>query len=842
MAALDVLELPAAAEQISLVGVGASAGGLEALREFFGSLPDPATSPLPAAFVVVQHMSPSHRSLLSTLIARETRLPVRDIEDGLSPEAGVVYVTPPNADVVHRDGRLWLAATGGGGGSPKPSIDRFFLSLAETARERSVGVILSGTGSDGAFGSRAIRGAGGVTIAQEPRTAKYDGMPQSAIETGCIDLVLPPAEIGAKLGRIIASPRDLGRFRAPAGPETPLAELLQIVLARSRVDFRDYKPTTIQRRLERRMTALGLEEVSDYVAFCRRTPDEVDALFRDFLVSVTWFFRDPQEFLALAPLVGEIVERRRDRPARVWIAGCATGEEAYSVAILFAEALGGPAKLKKDSVQIFASDIDSRALEVARRGVYPRAAVENVPADYVDRYFVREGDSVSVHPALKDVVIFSYHNVCQDPPFINVDLVCCRNLLIYFGQQLQARVLSRFAYALDQNGALLLGTAETVSVSEELFSRAGPGAHLFRRRAVARRAPRGGYDMPSPFRPGGAREPPAEIASADAALFDALARALGPTVALATEDCRILRVWGDLSPYVQLDETTRLQLGLSILKPPLAQEARTLVGVALRSGVRREGAAHRMFADPDETLRLEAVPLARGGEQERLAILVFARRTEPAPPRPASAEGGEWLETVERELASTRQALEQTIEALETSNEELQSANEELQSTNEELQATNEELETANEELQSSNEELVTVNEELQISSAELATTNEELNTVLQNVAAPLLIVDSALQVTKASRDAVLLFGLAPPLETPHLSQCALPEGFPPLVEIANEALQYGRTVTREFTSGGLFHLLRCAPVSTPRGRLQGVTMAFMATPSDLREGLPPAP
>ncbi len=824
-------DVPPPSEPSFIVGVGASAGGLEALRDFFGNLPDPATSPSPATFVVVQHMSPAHRSLLSTLIARETRLPVHDLEDGAEPETGAIYVTPPNVDVLYREGRLRLAPSSGGG-APKPSIDRFFLSLAESAQDRSVGIVLSGTGSDGAFGIRAVRGAGGVTIAQEPRSAKYDGMPQAAIETGCVDLVLSPADMGAKLSRIIASPRDLERFRTPAGPETPLAELLQIVFARSRVDFRDYKPTTIQRRLDRRMTALGVEEMADYVALCRRNPEEVDALFRDFLVSVTWFFRDPQEFLALVPLVKEIVERRRSRPARVWIAGCATGEEAYSVAILFAEALGGPEKLKKDKVQIFASDVDARALEAARRGQYPRAALENVPADYVDRYFRIDGDNVNVHPALKDVVIFSYHNACQDPPFINIDLICCRNLLIYFSQQLQARVLSRFAYALDPAGAMLLGTAETVTVSEEHFVRSSPGAHLFRRRAVGRRAPRGGYEMPPPFRPGGTREMVSEATTAEAALFDAVARALGPVVALATEDCRILRIWGDLSPYVKVDETTRLQLGLAILRHPLAQEARTLVGVALRSGERRQGAPHRIFENQAETIRLEAFPLVQPGERERLALLVFNRHVEAAPRRPqGNKEGGEWLETVERELASTRQALEQTIEALETSNEELQSANEELQSTNEELQATNEELETSNEELQSSNEELVTVNEELQISSSELATINEELNTVLKNVAAPLLIVDSALQITKASRDAILLFRLEPPLETPHLSQCALPDGFPLLVEIANEALQFGRTVTREFTAGGLFHILRCAPVSTPRGRLQGVTMCFMATP-----------
>ncbi|MFN3259571.1 MAG: chemotaxis protein CheB [Pikeienuella sp.] len=824
-----------AATQPYVVGIGASAGGLEALRDLFRNLPRDSG----AVYVVVQHMSPTHKSLLSTLIARETRLDVLDVEDGMKPAPGAIYVAPPSVDVIYRAGRLRLVAGPQGSVSPKPSVDRFFLSLAESARERAAGIVLSGTGSDGAFGVRAIRGAGGLTIAQDSESAKYDGMPSAAVETGCVDLVLSPVEIGAQLGRIIASPHDLDRFRPPAGAENPLAELLQIVLARTRVDFRDYKPTTIQRRLERRMIALGLDDQAEYVRTCRSNPAEVDALFRDFLVSVTWFFRDPLEFLALAPLVREIAARRTGRPARVWIAGCATGEEAYSVAILFAEAMGGPEAIGKDKLQIFASDIDARALDVARRGRYPRAAIENVPQEYVSRYFTLDDDGVTVHPALKDTVIFSYHNVCQDPPFINLDLICCRNLLIYFNQPLQARVFSRFAYALEAEGSIFLGTAETVSVSEDLFVRIGDGAHLYRRRHAARRPMIrfGGYDLPvgtdRASRAAAAREAASEASAAeDRSMFDALARTLGPDVALVSDDFRILRVYGDLGRYVTLNENTRLQMSLSMLAPELAQEARTLVTVALRSGQRRQGVAHRSEGAPGEALRIEVFPLARPGEDERLALVAFSRQAEAQPARPAEADpGGEWLETVERELASTREALQQTIEALETSNEELQSANEELQSTNEELQATNEELETSNEELQSSNEELVTVNEELQISSAELATTNEELSTILQNVAAPLLIIDSALQITKASREAIQLFRLEPPLDTPHLSQCALPEGFPPLVDIANEALQLGRATTREFASDGAFHTLRCAPVATQRGQLQGVTMTFMASP-----------
>ncbi|MEM7545295.1 MAG: chemotaxis protein CheB [Pseudomonadota bacterium] len=816
-----------------VVGVGASAGGLEAIRDLFSKLPQRA----PAAYVVVQHMSPSHKSLLATLVGRKTHLDVEELEDDTKPEANKVYVTPPNADVVYRDGVLRLFAVQKDITTPHPSIDRFFLSLAENAGDRAVGIVLSGTGKDGSFGIQAIRGAGGITIAQDDVSAKYDGMPVAAVETGCVDLVLAPHDIGTHLDRIIASPRNFDEFRSKQSGDHPLSELMQIVLARTRVDFRDYKPTTIQRRLERRMIAHGIEEQSDYVKVCRANPAEVDALFRDFLVSVTWFFRDPSEFMGVLPVLEEVAERNKDSISRIWIAGCATGEEAYSIAILMAEALGGPEHLTKDKVQIFATDIDAAALNTARAGRYSRAALDNVPDDYIERYFKVDDEGAQVVQALKDVVIFSYHNVCQDPPFINADLVCCRNLLIYFGTALQGRVLSRLNYALNQQGVIFLGTAETVSVSEDLFVRIGPRGHLFRKRQASigsqsmRMAGLAGYGT----RPGHhAPENGNASKNVERAMFDSLARSLGPTSILASNDHRILRIYGDIGDYVTMNETTSLQMSLSMLTPPLAQEARSLSTIALRNGARRLGITHRMRPDSDEVVQLEALPLAATtSDDERLVLLTITKAKDIQPTRPGDGKAevsDAYVASIEKELNTTRDALQQTIEELETTNEELQSTNEELQSTNEELQATNEELETSNEELQSSNEELVTVNEELQISTNELTIINDELNTILQNIATPLLIIDSALQIAKASTEAIQLFGLVPPLDTPHLSQCRLPAGFPPLIDIANEALHLGRVVTREIETEREAYTLKCAPVSNNRGQLQGVTMTFMSS------------
>jgi two-component system CheB/CheR fusion protein len=837
-AAADADATPEAAAPLYVVGVGASAGGLEAIRELVKNLPARSG----AAYVIVQHMSPQHSSLLTTLIARETALKVRDIEDGMRPEPDVVHVTPPNRDVTLEGGALRLMKPNPSVAAPKPSVDRFFISLAEGIGERAVGVVLSGTGSDGAYGVQAIREVGGITIAQDDQTAKYDGMPLAAVETGCVDLVLSPMEIGVHLSKILATPRDFDGLRGEQTPEHPMTALLQVLLARTRVDFRDYKPTTVLRRIERRMTALGIADQDAYTTYCRANPREVDALFKDLLISVTRFFRDPEEFAALKRLVQRMVEERRDAPLRVWIPGCATGEEAYSIAILLAEALGGPADLTRERVQIFATDIDGDALHVARRGRYNLAAVYDVPAAYVDRYFRKTQDAIEVLDVLKDVIMFSKHNVFQDPPFLNIDLLCCRNLLIYFGAQLQQRVLSRFQYALRSEGLLFLGTAETVAGAESMFRPEEGRAHIFRRRAGHEGAPRRppvGFEGRMPRRgivaaPGEAR--PAE--TVERAMFDALARAVGADALLVTPDMRILRVYGDLGPYVTLNERSRLQMTAAVLREPLGSEARTLVTLALRHGQPRRGLVHTI-EDADLAVQIEVFPVAGAGLSESAALIALrgVRRTAADNRRETPAETGERerIRTLEREVENTREALQQTIEELETSNEELQSLNEELQSTNEELQATNEELETSNEELQSTNEELVTVNEELQINAAELAAMTEDLAAVLQNIATPVLVVDEALQITRASAAAVDLFRVGARGQHVHLSQCAAPAGFPSLTEICDEALRLGQASRREIDTGDRLYILSVAPFSDAHGRLRGATMVFVETPVALK-------
>lgn len=817
-----------------VIGIGASAGGLEAIRELVSHLPKTGD----AAYVVVQHLSPKYKSILATLIERETALTVQDIEDNMPIERNRVYVAPPNHDVIFREQRFHLTTLQPGALGPKPSIDLFFSSLAEEGGERAVGIILSGTGSDGAYGMRAIRGAGGITIAQEPQTSKYDGMPIAAIETDCVDLILPPADIGDRLGRILTSKRsDLSKFSNIEQTETAPAGLLQILLAATRVDFRQYKPNTVQRRIERRQSALGISDIQEYTQYCRNNPDEIQALFKDLMISVTAFFRDPADFELLADEIQSLVARGEGRTLRVWVAGCATGEEVYTIAMLFGEAFGGPEYLKKRTLQIFATDIDRSALVVARRGGYPFSAVAHLSPDLVSRYFTRYEDGVRVCPQLHDVVLFSEHNVFQDPPFSNLDLVSCRNLLIYFNNALQKRVLSRLHYGLRKSGALFLGKAETVSAAEDLFWRKRPGAQLYAKRALA-----GSYEknrslqalsMRNPTAPETDRVERDVEAAADRSLFEALVRSFDAPALLITPEYRLVKVFGDLSDIIRLNEATRLDVGLDILKDPLAQEARALISLAFRHGVKKIGSIQR----PDgarAAVQLEARPLSATGDGEQLALLLLhrvAHRDADPLTAGASEDVADTVRELQNELSLVREAHQQAMEELETSNEELQALNEQMQSSNEELQATNEELETSNEELQSTNEELITVNEELQINSAELTEINHEFDALMGRIDLAVVFVDSALHITRASAAAVAMFQIHNLTNRPHLTQSLSPAGFPNLAELCAEAMDSGETVTRLVYGAESASAVSCSPSADIRGRPIGAMIVVSQVP-----------
>ncbi|MEM1159698.1 MAG: chemotaxis protein CheB [Pseudomonadota bacterium] len=825
-------------EALFIVGIGASAGGLEAVRSLLRSAPQNA----PAAYVVLQHMSPTQRSLLTPLVARETHLHVVEIDECAAPEANVVYVVPPNSDVVFADGQLKLVPPSRELGSVKPSIDHFFETLADQVGQYAVGIVLSGTGSDGTTGIKAIRAACGATIAQDLETAKYDGMPSAAIASGCIDLVLPPVEIGERLSALSLTDARLAEAIKAEHSPSALSEILHLVLIRSRVDFSGYKQTTILRRIERRMRALNIDDHEAYAAYCRDHDEEVDTLFRDFLISVTSFFRDIVEYDALKVLIAEQVHSIGARPIRVWIAGCATGEEVYSVAILFAEALGGIRAARASGLQIFATDIDDVALKFARRGQYSIATLKDVPADYISTYFEIEGDFANVHHDLKSMVLFSPHNVVQDPPFMNIDLVCCRNLLIYFGPGLQDQAFSNFHYALRDTGAVFIGTADNAAFSTDLFREIEPGKKILQKRMAAATDPARGMR-----RPGFPRQLPASQRrergggaanikpNGVTPLLTALVRSLGENALLLTHDLRIINVFGNVTPFITLSgDTQRLELDHSLLVDPIASEVRILSSIVKETERSRKGDIRTIDTLPDKTVQIEMHLLADDALGDDHYLLVFEirdKRDSQVVPEDTPGADGESVQTLRDDLTTTQDALNRTIDKWEAANEELKVANEEMQSNNEELQSLNVELETSNEELQSTNEELITINEAYQVQSDELKEVNEELEAVLDQVEAPLLVYDHELTVSKYSLSASRIFGLEKDDALPHLSQLRVPPEFPQLAPICERVVRMGQRVVEEFVSEGRLFTLTSAPFITADGQIQGGTLFLTTSP-----------
>ncbi len=823
-------------DKLFFVGIGASAGGLEAASSLVQNLPPDAN----AVYVLAQHMSPTHKSLLTSLISVETPLPVVELDGATQPVANTIFITPPNSDVILQDGMLQLVEPSGHPASPKPSADRLFKSMAEEVGERTVGVVLSGTGSDGSYGVQAIREAGGITIAQDVATAKYDGMPASAAETGCIDLTLSPEQIGQHLTKILAQPRDFDQLRKLNERPSKLSDIFQILLARTNVDFRDYKDNTVTRRINRRMAALDIGDYDEYVAFCRTTTDEVDALFRDLLISVTRFFRDQSQFEQLRGEFERMVKGKEVGHLRLWVGGCATGEEAYSIAIMLSEAMGGLEEMKKARIQIFATDIDDRALEVARRGSYPITAASDVPEHILETYFNVHDGRIEVVPELRAITLFSLHNIFHDPPFLNVDFVSLRNVLIYFNTALQNRVLHRIHYALNPDGLLFLGTSETVGNMETLFETRAGGEKIYskRRMGMTQAPPR--FEMGN--RAFGRWSPTPNLPRATVAVdkhasahgtFDALARVVAQNGFIITRGGEMVRVFGDISPFTQMTENAPLWIGVRNLRKPLRDEITGLCATALKNKQLRAGRWHQLEGDGFNEARCMCYPLPsvdHGEDHVLVGIETRLKETQfDALEALSEDEQRNYIRQMELEVSQTREALQQTVEELQTSNEELQSINEEMQSTNEELQATNEELETSNEELQSTNEELITVNEELQVNSAELQRVSTDLAATLEVVPFPVLVIDQALIVRRASQAAMDQFNIPDlPQTGVHLSQCDMPENASHLANICNEVFRMREERELWFEADGVEKKLSVTPFRNQRDDVLGVVATLV--------------
>ena len=757
------------------MGIGASAGGLAAFEAFFSGMP--ADSDPGMAFVLVQHLAPDHKSILSDLIRRYTRMQVFEVTDGMEVRPNCAYIIPPNRDMAFMNGTLQLLESAAPRGQRLP-IDFFFRSLAQDQHERAIGVVLSGTGSDGTLGIRAIKGEGGMVMAQNPESTEYDGMPRSALATGLVDYELPPAEMAAQL--IAYTTHAFGKPPQPATPhpmtESALKKVFVLLRAQTGHDFSQYKPSTISRRIERRMAVHQIETLEDYVKFIQQTPDEVEALFRDMLIGVTNFFRDPEVFAAIEAQVipALFAGKPADAAVRVWVAGCSSGEEAYSLAILLAERQ--EALKQSFKVHVFATDIDSRAIAAARAGIYPASIAADLTPERLARFFSREpGDNAyRIHKGIRDMLIFSEQDVLKDAPFSKLDLISCRNLLIYLNADLHKKLVPLFHYALKPNGFLILGTSETVGEADDLF------AALERKHKIYRRK----EDLLGTQRVGMGRFLPS-ITAIDVALpraarntdyprklplrelaEQALLQQVVQAGALVNAGGDILYLHGRTGMYL---EPAPGESGFSnILKMAREGLRRDLTTALHRASQTREPVlcpGLRVKTNGDfTTVNLTVRPVAVAPLEPPLYLVVLeqaqANKSDPSDPSDPSEASGTRIAALERELRAKDEYLQAANEQLETSNEELKSTNEEMQSVNEELQSTNEELETSKEELQSVNEELATVNAELQTKVADLSQANNDMNNLLAGTGIATVFVDHQLRILRFTPTATKIINL----------------------------------------------------------------------------------
>ena len=760
-----------------VAGIGASAGGLEAFTVLLKHLP----ADTGMAFVLIQHLHPEYPSALTEILSRATSMPVQEVVDGMDVEPDHVYIIPPNTYLGILHGVLHLMPRSTIGGQNLP-IDYFFRHLAEDLGNMAIGVILSGTASDGVLGLKAIEAEGGITFAQDESSAKYDGMPHSAIAAGCVNFILPPDKIAVELSRIahhpyiLPKPADKSSVETMSVGEDALNKIFLMLRHQTGHDFTYYKLTTIKRRIRRRMLLHKLEQLEEYVHYLQDNPAEVEKLFHDILINVTGFFRDPEAFEVLVDKVfPSLKDRSADVPIRIWIPGCSTGEEAYSIAIALIEYLGDSAG--NSAIQIFATDIDETAIEKARAGIYPGSIEQELSPERLRRFFIRvDGGSYQISKYIRDMCIFATQNVIKDPPFSHIDLISCRNLLIYLGPVLQKKIMSVFHYALKSSGFLLLGSAESIGGSSDYYRVIDSREKVYAKKSVympvyMKFGAPAEYSIPSK-----SGHDVNDISMKDDR-FD-LSREVDhllmmqfvPAGVVINENLDILQFRGRTGPYL---EPPPGEASLNILKmarEDLMLDLNTVVRQALESNKAVGKKAIKIIRNEKQrVINIEARPIESKKITERLFLVVFEDVTELIEVQKLSPEAANAAKEthkdirvteLEQELVATKEYLQSVIEQQETSNEELRSANEEIQSSNEELQSINEELETAKEELQSTNEELATVNDELGIRNNELALSNNDLNNLISSINIPLVILGTDLCIRRFSPQAVKLLKL----------------------------------------------------------------------------------
>ena len=780
----DLILVPESQDGFPIVGIGASAGGLAAFEEFFSGMP--ADKEPGMAFVLVQHLAPDHKSLLTDLIQRHTRMKVFEVEDGMVVRPNCAYIIPPGHDMAFLNGALHLLEPQKPRGQRLP-IDFFFRSLAQDQHERAIGIVLTGSGSDGTQGVRAIKGEGGMVMAQEPSSTAFDSMPRSAIATGLVDYTCLPAEMPARL--IAYARHAFGKTAAVSSTpaqriESAMKKIFIILRAGTGHDFSLYKPSTIHRRIDRRMAVHQIKSMGDYVRFLQQSPDEVVALFQDLLIGVTNFFRDPDAFRALEQqAIPKLFEKKsQDAVIRVWVPGCSTGEEAYSIAILLVERM--EAMKQKFTVQIFATDIDSRSIDTARAGVYPAGIAADLSPARLARFFTAgpDGSTYRIQKNVRDLLVFSEQDLIKDPPFSKLDLISCRNLLIYLSAELQKKLIPLFHYSLKPGGILFLGTSEGVGEFGELFAPLDRKSKLYLRKEehLGLQRPALSRFLP-PMTTLTESHPAVKVKAPDEPkpslrklTEDAILHLATPAAALVHGNGDVLYLHGRTGMFLEPapgDAGTNniLKMARDGLRHALLATLRKAAethNCEFCPGLRVKTNGHHTLMD----LTIRPVtdgPLANA--EDPLFLVIVQKSTSGdsitdrhAPEAQDDGDAEAHIVGLRQELRAKDEYLQSTLEELETANEELKSSNEEMQSVNEELQSTNEELETSKEELQSVNEELTTVNGELQVKVLDLSRANNDMNNLLAGTGIATVFVDHQLRILRFTPAASQIINLIP--------------------------------------------------------------------------------
>jgi two-component system, chemotaxis family, CheB/CheR fusion protein len=839
------LARPSNSKIFPIVGIGASAGGLEAFTQLLGQLPQR----MGMALVFVQHLAPRHESALSELLGRATEIRVSEVKDGMIVEPDRVYVIPPNTNMAIQKGRLYLMPRGPA--QPHLPIDFFMRSLAEELGSRAIGVILSGTASDGTLGLKAIKAEGGITFAQDEKSAKYSDMPRNAVAAQCVDFVLPPESIARELVRIAHHPyllesRTMREESSPPQREEELRKIFAQLRAASGVDFTHYKHTTIKRRIKRRMVVHKLQELGEYVTYLQQNPSELDALYQDILIHVTGFFRDQPMFDALKAKVfpSLMKDRRPTAPLRIWVPGCSTGEEVYSIVMSLLEFLGDSAG--GTEVQVFATDISEAALEKARTGIYMDSVVADVSPERLRRFFLKTAHGYQISKAIREMCVFARQDMVKDPPFSRIDLISCRNLLIYLGTVLQKKIIPVLHYALKPTGFLVLGTSETVGPFAEHFTVVDKKNKIYAKKPTGLRLP-ANYGTLSEYGAGPAV--PRKGLEDTVSSFDIQKEAdrilltrFAPAGVIINEDLDIIQFRGHTGSYL---EATPGQASLSL--PKMTREGLLVDVRGAIQKARKDDAPvkkHGVQIRSDEGVRelsLEVIPIRGPSPAERYFLVLFEKPAISATAGPGkSAKGAKerglrdqkndrQLTLLRNELAQTKSTLQSIIEEQDTTNEELKSANEEILSSNEELQSTNEELETAKEELQSTNEELTTLNEELQNRNTELSVANNDLINLLASVNIPMLMLGNDLRIRRFTPQAEKLLNLIPTDVGRPISDIKPNFSTPKMEELIVEAIDSVSIKERELQDlQGRWYSMRIRPYRTAENKLDGAVITWI--------------